>query len=231
MIPLVIVRPEPGASATVAAAVNLGLVASAHPIFTVRPLPWTPVPRTDIDAVILGSANAVRHGGATLDSLRGMPAYCVGQTTAIAAASRGFQVVQTGRGGLQQVLGSLAFEHRRLLRLAGTSRVPLTLPDGVTMQTREVYATDPLSMDETLQRTLQAPAVVMLHSGEAAGHFNIICTQAAIVRSRIRLATIGPRVAAMAGAGWGRIETAPEPSDAALLALAREMCQDSPGAR
>lgn len=226
MIPLVIVRPAPGAAATVAAAAAQGLVASAHPIFAVRPLPWASVPRANIDAVILGSANAVRHGGAALEEFVGVPAYCVGQTTAIAAASRGLQVVQTGRGGLQQVLGSLAAQHCRLLRLAGTSRVPLALPDGVTMETREVYATDPLPMGEMLERVLRTPAVVMLHSGEAADHFAAICAQARIDRLCIRLATIGPRVAAMAGAGWQAVGTAARPSDAALLALAREMCQD-----
>jgi len=33
----------------------------------------------------------------------------------------------------------------------------------------------------------------------------------------------------MAGTGWARIETADQPSDTALLALAREMCQDLAG--
>jgi uroporphyrinogen-III synthase len=226
LIPLVIVRPEPGAAATLRAARAMALPARAFPIFTIQPVAWEPVTRADVDAVILGSANAVRHGGAQLAALQGLPAYCVGQTTAAAAQAAGFNVVRTGSGGLQQVLLSLAPEHRRLLRLAGATRVPLSLPAGVTMQTRVVYAAQAMPLSRNLQRTLESPAVVMLHSGEAASHFDTICGAAAVARGRISLATIGPRVSSLAGSGWAAIETAAQPSDAALLALAAQMCQD-----
>jgi uroporphyrinogen-III synthase len=229
MTQLIIVRPEPGATATLLAARALGLDAQAHPIFVVRPIPWAPVPREEVDAVILGSANAIRHGGAALNDLRGLPAYCVGQTTATVAQAAGFSVARIGTGGLQQVLHALAPEHRRLLRLAGVSRVPLTLPPEVTMETRGVYASVPMPVGKRLDQALEQPAVVMLHSGEAADHFAAICTEALIDRSQISLAVIGPRVARMAGDGWARVETAQMPSDAALLALAREMCQDASG--
>jgi len=223
------VRPEPGASATLQAARALGMEAEAHPIFVVRPIPWAPVPREEIDAVILGSANAIRHGGTALEDLRGLPAYCVGQTTATVAQAAGFTIAGIGTGGLQNVLDALAPEHRRLLRLAGVTYVPLTLPPGVTMTTREVYASVPTPLDTLLAHALQAPTVVLLHSGEAADHFAAICAKAMIDRARIALAVIGPRVAQMAGTGWARIETADQPSDTALLALAREMCQDLAG--
>lgn len=204
----------------------MGLAARTFPIFTIQPIAWDSVPRGDVDAVILGSANAVRHGGAQLAELRGLPAYCVGKTTAAAAQAAGFAVVRTGSGGLQQVLASLAPEHRRLLRLAGVSRVPLSLPPGVTMQTRAVYAAEAMPLSRNLQRTLESPAVVMLHSGEAASHFDALCAAANVARERISLATIGPRVTNLAGTGWGAIETAAQPSDTALLALAARMCQD-----
>jgi uroporphyrinogen-III synthase len=227
---LIIVRPEPGATATLLAARAAGLDAHAHPIFTVRPIPWTPVPRDEVDAVILGSANAIRHGGAALDDLRGLPAYCVGQATATAAQAAGFAVARIGTGGLQRVLNALEPEHRRLLRLAGVSRVPLVLPPEVTMETRGVYASVAMPMAKQLDRALERPAVVMLHSGEAAEHFAAICTGAGIDRAQIALAVIGPRVARLAGEGWAGLHIAGTPSDAALLALARQMCQDPPGA-
>lgn len=229
MTQLIIVRPEPGASATLLAARSFGLDAQAHPIFAVRPIPWTPVPRDEVDAVILGSANAIRHGGAALNELRGLPAYCVGQTTANAAQAAGFPVARIGTGGLQLVLNALAPEHPRLLRLAGVSRVPLALPPGVMMETRGVYASVPMPMGKRLAQALEQPAVVMLHSGDAAEHFAAICHDAAIERARIALAVIGSRVAHVAGEGWASVQTAELPSDAALLALARRMCQDPAG--
>ena len=229
MSQLIIVRPEPGATTTLLAARSLGLDAHAHPIFALRALPWTPVPREEVDALILGSANAIRHGGATLHDLRGLPAYCVGQTTADAAHAAGFPVARIGTGGLQHVLNALAPEHRRLLRLAGVSHVPLMLPVGVTMETRAVYESVAIPMGKPLDQALKHPAVVMLHSGDAARHFASICNGAGVERSRIALALIGPRVAHVAGEGWASVQTAELPSDAALLALARRMCQDAAG--
>ncbi|MEW9855800.1 uroporphyrinogen-III synthase [Novosphingobium sp. M1R2S20] len=227
MLPVIIVRPEPGASSTLQSALGMGLDAHAYPIFTVRPVFWTPVPRDAVDAVLVGSANALRHGGAGLKTLHGLPAYCVGQTTAQAAERAGFVVVAVGSGGLQGVLSSLDGSHRRLLRLAGVSHVPLTPPAGTTMDTRIVYESAAVPACEGLTDILKHPAVVLLHSGEAAAHFERICTQAAIDRSRIALAAIGPRVAERAGQGWAMVRSADEPTDAALLALAREMCQDA----
>lgn len=226
MIPLLIVRPEPGAKATLAAARTMGLKARAFPIFAIRAVPWQPVAREAVDAVILGSANALRHGGAHLNALAGLPAYCVGRTTASAAQAAGFDVVRTGTGGLQQVLQTLAPKHRRLLRLAGATHVPLSLPPGVTMESRTVYDAVAMPMSAGLKQALASPAVVMLHSGEAASHFYAICEAGDVERARLKLAVIGPRVARLAGRGWADLRTAGQPSDAALLALAAQMCQD-----
>ncbi|VWX52859.1 uroporphyrinogen-III synthase [Novosphingobium sp. 9U] len=226
---LIVVRPEPGATATVEAARAIGLGAEAHPIFVVRPLPWVPVPRDAVDAVLLGSVNALRHGGPNLESLRGLPAYCVGGTTAEAAAAAGFSIAAVGSGGLQNVVVELAPAHRRLLRLTGAAHVPLDMPEHVSLETRIVYTSDPLPLSAGLARALTGDAVVVLHSGEAARHFDRICTPAAVDRATIALATIGPRVSDFAGKGWAAVRSAAQPSDAALLALAREMCQDLGG--
>lgn len=225
--PLLIVRPEPGAAATLKAAQELGLDAQAIPIFRIEPVAWEPVARETVDAVLLGSANAVRHAGAGLERLRGLPAYCVGQTTAAMAEAAGFTIAAVGTGGLQPVLGTLDPAHRRLLRLTGVTHLPLALPPGITVLTRTVYDARALPLADALRAALREPVVVMLHSGEAATHFAALCDDAGVERARIALATIGPRVTQCAGQGWSSVETAPQPSDAALLALAREMCQDA----
>lgn len=228
MPPVIVIRPEPGTAATVAAAEKLGLQAHGFPLFAVTPLPWEPAPREEVDAVLLGSANALRHGSAEIARYRGLPAYVVGAKTAEAAREAGLEVARIAHGGLQSVMAHLAPEHRRLLRLAGRERVELALPGGHAMITREVYASMPLAMPTELTALLKEPAVVLLHSGEAAAHFAAECTRLSIDRRRIALACIGPRVAERAGNHWISTRSAETPDDAALLALAAEMCKDFP---
>jgi len=226
-LPVLILRPEPGASATLEAARQMGLDARACPLFAVRPLAWEPLPRAHVDAVLLGSANALRHGGPALAQYRGVPAYAVGARTAEAARAAGLDVVASGKGGLQAMLGALAPGHRRLLRLAGRERVDLELPTGVEVVLREVYASEPLALPLEIAALLSRPALALLHSGSAAAHFAHLCDVHGIDRSRLLLAAIGPRVAAQAGAGWRDLRSASLPDDAALLALASRMCQEA----
>ncbi|WP_395328844.1 uroporphyrinogen-III synthase [Novosphingobium sp. BL-8H] len=203
----------------------MSLDARAFPLFAVRPLDWQPVARETIDALLLGSANALRHGGAALERYRGLPAYAVGERTAEAAREAGLDVILTGSGGLQGVLGRIDPAHRRLLRLAGRERIVLDLPPSLSITTREVYASEALPLSDRLKALLAKPAIVLLHSGEAAAHFAGACAEAGINRAAIRLAALGPRIAEAAGFGWAAIAIATEPNDAALLALARDLCQ------
>ncbi|MCJ2188987.1 uroporphyrinogen-III synthase [Novosphingobium beihaiensis] len=226
-LPVLVLRPEPGAAVTVEQARAMGLDAHAFPLFAVRPLPWQPVPREDVDALLLGSANALRHGGGALALYRELPAYAVGEKTAEAAREAGLNVIATGKGGLQPLLDQLRPGHRRLLRLAGRERVDLAIPAGIAMITREVYASEALPMPPCLATRLAAPALVLLHSGEAAAYFAQLCRTAAIDHGKVRIAAIGPRVAARAGSGWAALRNADRPSDAALLALAAQMCEEA----
>lgn len=225
---VLILRPEPGASASVQAGRALGLPMAAFPLFEVHARPWVPPLRDGVDALLLGSANALRHAGPALERYRGLPAYAVGETTASAARAAGLDVLATGRGGLQAVLGELAPDHRRLLRLTGRERVALELPPGVTITTCEVYASEAAPFPAGMEAALNAPCIVLLHSGEAAARFESFCKERKIARERVHLAAIGARVTQRLEAGWARLEVSPEPSDAALLALAARMCQDMP---
>lgn len=205
----------------------MGLDAHAFPLFAVRPLRWQPVPRQEVDALLFGSANALRHGGEALAHYRGLPAYAVGEKTAAAACAAGLEVAATGKGGLQQVLADVHPAHRRLLRLAGRERVDLEIPAGITITPREVYASEALPMPPGLARHLAAPALVLLHSGEAAAHFARLCDEAGIDRTAVQIAAIGPRVAERAGQGWAQLRCAERPDDTALLALAAQMCEEA----
>lgn len=226
MVPLVVIRPEPGCAATVSAARQAGLDPQAYPLFAVAPRSWSaPAPDTH-DALLLGSANAVRHAGPGLAAVRHLPAYAVGDATADVARAAGITVIGQGQGGLQSVLNQLETGHKRLLRLAGEERIVLTPPAGVTMTERVVYASRALPMPAELVALLAQPALIALHSAEAAHHFAAECVRNGLRRARLRLCALGPRIAAAAGDGWGEVAVAADTSDRALLALARQMCQD-----
>lgn len=226
MIRAIVIRPEPGCAATVAAARAMGLEAHGFPLFEVLPRDWSPPATSDVDALLIGSANALRLGGAALEELHGLPVYAVGAATAEAAREAGFTVAETGSGGLQNLLDKIA-AGTRLLRLAGEQRVPLTPPAGVPMIERVVYASEALPMPSALVDLLRQNTVVLLHSGEAATHFASECDRQGIARRAIAIAALAPRVAKAAGTGWASIATAETANDAALLALTNQLCQSN----
>ncbi|MCW1382491.1 uroporphyrinogen-III synthase [Novosphingobium sp. KCTC 2891] len=221
--PVVVIRPEPGNAATAASARALGLEVIAHPLFDMAPADWAvPLPQ-GYAGLLAGSANVFRLGGAGIAGLRGLPAHAVGAMTAEAARAAGFTVAETGEGGLQPLVSHLA--PGRWLRLAGEKHVPLACPPGVTVDTRVVYAARALPFPADLTAALAQPAVVLLHSGEAAAHFAAECDRLAIPRGGLALACLAPRIGVQAGAGWQAIEIARTHTDDALLALAVQMCQ------
>ncbi len=230
MIRLLVIRPEPGASETVAAARAMGLAAEAVPLFAVSPVAWQAPDPSQFDALLIGSANAPRHAGPHLASLRRLPVYAVGEATRQACRDAGLTVALAGEGGLQSVLGKLDPAHRRLLRLAGRERVPLALPQGVSVSEQVVYASEPRAMPPELATRLADGAVVLLHSAEAARHFAAECDRLSVPRGGIALVVLGTRVAQAAGGGWWTVSVADRPSDTALLAKACALCQDHPQA-
>lgn len=223
-LPLIVLRPEPGLSETLAAARWMGLEAIAAPLFRIEPVAWAAPDPALYDAVLAGSANAFRCGGKELAKLATLPVHAVGEQTAGAARGLGFEVATTGSGGLQGVLDGLV-SPSRLLRLAGEQRVPLRAPPGTTIDERLVYRALPLELSGEAAEVLRAGAVAVLHSAEAARHFVAECDRLALKRGHIGVATLGARIAAAAGPGWRVVATAERPTDDRLLELARRMCQ------
>lgn len=224
MIPLCILRPEPGNAATCAAARTLGLDVVSAPIFATGPLPWTPVAPDGFAGLLIGSAAVLRHGGAGLNDLTALPVHAVGASTAQAARAAGFAVATTGTGGLQAVAADLA--PGRYLRLHGQAHVALQPPPGVAIIDVPVYAARPVAPPPALLATLAAgPVVVALHSGEAARHFAGLCAAHGVTRAHVALACLAPRIAQAAGDGWKMAKVSSRATDEALLSLAQQMCQ------
>ncbi|MCY1669766.1 uroporphyrinogen-III synthase [Novosphingobium sp. SL115] len=221
-LPVFVIRPEPGNAATVAAARAQGLDARGFPLFTIAAQPWS-LPDGPFDAILAGSANIFRHGGPLLDALKAVPVIAVGETTADTARAHGFAVESVGEGGLQPVVETLT--PGRYLRLAGEDRVTLTPHSGVRIETSVVYAAQPHPLPPEMAQALAHGGVVLLHSGAAARHLSQYCEMAEIPRKQLRLACLAPRIASMAGEGWGQIGVASARTDMDLLELAKRMCQ------
>jgi uroporphyrinogen-III synthase len=218
--PALVLRPAPGDRATVARLEPAGLVAIRLPLFQIVPLPWVP-PVGEHDALLLTSANAVRHAGPGLEALRGLPAIAVGKATAEAARAAGLQVVATGQ---DDGLAALALAHargwRRVVRLAGREPTPL---DGVT--DLMVYASEPSHVPGGALAVARG-AVALLHSARAAARFAALVDRDGVSRDAVRLAAISAKVVAAAGPDWGATRVADAPCDAALVAAAMTLAID-----
>ena len=227
-LPLLVIRPEPGNSATLTAARKLGLAACGEPLFRIVPTAWIPPPAYEFEALLIGSANALRHGGQALASYATLPTYVVGQATAEAAHCAGFTVAATGAGGLEELTALLVRDgRRRVLRLAGVEHIALAQAEGTRIVAVAVYEALALPMSAACAVRLGQGAVALLHSAAAARHFAAECARMGIDRGAVALACLGPRIAAAGGQGWASVASADRPDDTALLALAAEMCQNA----
>lgn len=211
--PALVLRPEPGASATLARLAEAGVRGIAMPLFAVRPMAWT-LPPGPVDALLLTSANAVRHGG-DLGAVRHLPVVAVGAATAALAREAGLDVRWTGAGDAAAATALVA-PGTRLLHLAGRERVALPGVAAVT-----VYASVPLDV-QAGALSVASGAIVLLHSARAAARF---ATLAAGVPD-VRLAALSAGVAAAAGRGWAEVSVASVPTDEALVALAASRAID-----
>lgn len=219
MRPLVILRSQPGASATARLARQLGMVPMVAPLFEIRPLEWEVPDPSGFDGLLLTSANALRSGGDRLDRLRALPAYCVGEATAAAAREAGFKVALTGSGGVDSLLAEIPGK-LRLLHLCGAERREPGSTDHAIV-TIPVYRAAELG--ETRLDGIE-DAVVALHSPRAGEAFSRRAEEAGLDRERIAIVAMSAEAAETAGSGWERVEIAVDRSDSALLAIAARLC-------
>jgi uroporphyrinogen-III synthase len=219
MTRLAVLRSEPGASDTVRKARRRGLDAISLSLFQVEPVAWE-VPDIDhFDALLVTSANAVLHGGAGLDGLKSLPVYAVGAATAQAAREAGFDIVMTGAGGVDELLGKID-PGVKLLHICGEHRRAPANPQ---------QAITPLIAYRALERPSQdimqaESAVVLVHSPRAAAVFRKMLDAADFNCTSVAIAAISAAAAEAAGDGWKSVDVAEQPSDDALLALAERLC-------
>lgn len=213
---VLVLRPMPGNAETVERLEMVGVAASPTPLFAVEPVDWMPPPSGDADALLLTSANAVRQGGASLSTLRDLPAWCVGEATAAAARDAGLAVERVGTAGVAALLAGTS---QRLLWLCGEQRSELSVRDKPRVVAIPVYRTVELPVPQTM---LGEPCVALLHSSRAARRLAGL----GVDRTNIAIVAISRDVAAAAGAGWRSVAVAPYPADTEMVAIAAKLCQD-----
>jgi len=216
MSQVLVLRPQPGAAATLDKARALGLDAIAVPLFKVEPVAWQAPEAGSFDGLLLTSANAVRLRGPGLCELRGLKVYAVGQATAEAARKAGFDIAATGDAGVDRLLGSIE-PGIKLLHLCGAERNEPEAPAQAITHV-SVYRTTPV---ETPDLSAARGSVALVHSPRAGRRFAELATE----RESISVAAISEAAAEAVGDGWRVVETAKLPTDDALLALAASLCE------
>lgn len=208
---IVVLRPEPGNTATCARIAAAGGTAVALPLFVLKALAWESPPPENFDALIITSANAIRHGGPELASYRSLPVFAVGAASAAAARDAGFTVAAVGNGDAL----ALVREHpmQRALHLAGRDRARAQL-SGVS-QTIAVYASELVDVAAADLSAL-AGSVALVHSPRAGTRLAALVPD----RSTIRIAAISEAALAAAGPGWAATTVAARPDDPALITAA-----------
>jgi len=215
---VLVLRPEPGASTTVARAKALGLNAGAAPLFEIEPIAWNAPEASAFDGLLLTSANAVRHGGPQMSLLSELPVYAVGEATAETARDAGLTIAATGDRGVDALLNSIGPDLRLLHLCAEEKRDP----SGATQQ----IAAIPIYRAKTLETDLSGieGAVALIHSPRAGRRLAELVHD----RGSIVIGAISAAAAEAVGGGWQSVRAADQPTDDALLALAARLCNNPP---
>jgi uroporphyrinogen-III synthase len=221
---ILIIRPQPGNDASAARAKKAGHTPIQLPFFEVRPRHWDAPDPAQFDALLITSANAVRHAGDQLDGFASLPVHAVGKNSADAARAAGLNLASTGSTGAEQAIENARKAlHQRLLWLAGEDQTAFAIPADMHIETRVVYAADPVELGEDAQQMVLQADVVAVHSARAAEHFARFIDAAGLDRSSIALAAFSQGIADAAGHGWRAIAVAERPEDQALLSAAHTL--------
>ena len=215
MTRMLVLRPEPGASATVERALSCGLDAIAAPLFEMEPVEWQAPGAERFDGLLLTSANALRFGGEQIQQLHGLKAYAVGAVTADIARNSGFEIAAVGDAGVDRLLATIDPD-LNLLHLCGEHRrEPRDARQAIRSVT--VYRSKEI---ETPDLSITPGSIALIHSPRAGERFAELVSN----RDVTAIAAISEAAAEAVGPGWRAVAVADRPSDEGLLALAARLC-------
>lgn len=133
---VLVTRPIEDGARTIERLKKAGIEAILAPVIAITGTGTIP-PSQNIDAVLISSANAIRHLPETARAgLSAIPTFCVGEKTASVARHAGFQSVMPGTGdgrALVNLVASKFIAPAALLYLTGTPRKPF-IEEGLSHQ-------------------------------------------------------------------------------------------------
>lgn len=221
---LLIIRPQPGNDASASRARDAGFDPIQLPFFEVRPRVWQASDPAQFDALLITSANAVRHAGDDLSAYRGLPAHTVGQNTADAVSASGLKLASVGQNGVQEALrAAILAGHHHLLWLAGEDQTDFDAPPGMQIETQITYSSEPVELPVDTTDIIASVDIVVLHSARAARRFAELVYSSRLSLEDIWIAAFSSAIAQAAGPGWRGIAIAERPDDQALLSAAHTL--------
>jgi uroporphyrinogen-III synthase len=229
-VPVLVTRPEPGASATAGQLRALGFAPLLAPLLAVETLPAALPPAAGLRAIVVASQHALP---ALAASHAGLPVFAVGDRTAEMAERHGFASVRSAEGDAVALAGlvarTLAPEGLPLLLAAGQGQghrlAGLLVQAGFAVERREVYAARPAeALPGPARQMIEArrPGRVLLFSRETALCFKRLIQGSNLMESLVFLdlaAMSHPVADAAGGLPWRSIRVAMTPTEKAVLAL------------
>lgn len=222
MRPVIILRPEPGASETAARATKVGLVPRLCPLFEARPIQWSAPPAEQFDALLMTSAQAARLSGDKLSLYAPLPAYAVGRATAEAMAQSGLRSIISGdRDGSAIAARISADGHRHVLHLGGTTVAPIDA-GALKIERVPVYTVGPRPGPQ-IDAVIEPGAIMLVHSPRAGSRIAELVGPE--LRSGLHVIAISPAALVACGPGWASGDAPEQPDDERMLALAVRLCE------
>jgi uroporphyrinogen-III synthase len=220
-VPVIILRPQPGADRTREKCEALGLETRLCPLFAARGLAWSCPDPAQFAAVLITSANAARLAGPGRVRYKHLPVFAVGETSAEAAKEAGFEWVVSGEGDVARLVAKISsLGHQSLLHLSGKHVTDVEFQN-LKVERRIVYESVELSPSAAMLHMLSEPGVALVHSPRAGARLAAIVLD----KAAISIVAISARAATAAGDGWQRLAIADQPRDEAMIARAAQIAR------
>jgi uroporphyrinogen-III synthase len=147
----------------------------------------------------------------------------VGQATADALSERGFRHIEVGETNAQTLVHTIeSAGYRNVLHLCG-DHVRSVDPGSLSIRAITVYQVTDAGDAEGLLNAVHDRPAIMVHSPRAGARLAKLLYFSR--RKDVQIIAISRAAADACGEGWAEVTACETPSDAAMLAIVRRICQ------